>query len=285
MAGVRHTIKIAVLVLLAAVAAPATASAKEPPKKPQTRYYLALGDSLTAGYQQDPAGAPVFSKQKYVDQVFRRARKRNPKLRLINLGCPGENFRTFRQGGCPYPLDPGQRTAQQKRALALIKKHRGRISFITVSLGNNEFTPCSSGNSVDVTCALAGLESLRKQLPVVARTLRKAAGKNVKIAVHTFYNPYLALALQGGAYRDLALASATLAEQVNIAIRDAVFASRLLIADVAKGFKSQDPDTDVAVGEVCRLTQACLPLPQGNIHPSDAGYTVMAREFIKTLKL
>ena len=41
----------------------------------------------------------------------------------------------------------------------------------------------------------------------------------------------------------------------------------------------------LAVANVCRYTQMCLPAPQGNIHPNGKGYALIARTFIKVLKL
>jgi hypothetical protein len=50
------------------------------------------------------------------------------------------------------------------------------------------------------------------------------------------------------------------------------------VAAVAAGFNGTDP-----VQKVCELTQACLPAPQANIHPNDAGYTVIANAIRKLL--
>src|SRR4051812_15706376 len=97
--------KLLILLGLVALLAPSTASAKA-----KTSYYLALGDSLAAGYQQDAAGKPVFSPNSYVNQVFRAAHKRNHRLKLVNLGCPGESIETFTAGLCPFPLNASQRS-------------------------------------------------------------------------------------------------------------------------------------------------------------------------------
>ena len=51
-----------------------------------TAYYLALGDSLAAGYQP---GRPGIHKG-YVDDLWRSARQQIPGLGLRDIGCRGE---------------------------------------------------------------------------------------------------------------------------------------------------------------------------------------------------
>jgi lysophospholipase L1-like esterase len=285
------------LALTVALLGPAgAAQAKTKKSKPKTTYYLALGDSLTWGYQKDAAGTAFQSPNSYVKLLYKKAKKHNKKLKLVNLGCPGENLKTFADGGCVGQAlsNPEQQRSQMDEALAFLKKHRKQTSFITLSMGANEFTPCAKPTGVDIDCALNGLASLKAKLPPVAKILRKAAGKKVKIATHTQYNPFLALILQGGSYADLGLASSELAKQANVAIKNSVFSSKFLVADVYSAFKSNDLTTMVpfnggsfplGVVKICELTQQCLPAPQGNIHPNDAGYALMAKTFAKVLKI
>jgi lysophospholipase L1-like esterase len=264
------------LALALVLLVPAGAEAKAKPS-----YHLALGDSLAWGYQQDAAGAIVRSPNGYVTQVYKAARKRAKRLKLVNYGCPGETLTTFTDGGCigqPLSSSLNDTRPQWTKALAFLKKHRKRVRLITISLGANEFTFCAKGDSVDIACIGAGLERLKAELPVVAKKIRKAAGRKVRIVTHDLYNPYLALALRGGEYATLAYASVAIQQQINAAIRTAVSPARFKVAPVAAAFGSD-------VETVCALTQACLPKPQGNIHPNDAGYTAIARAFKKTLKL
>jgi lysophospholipase L1-like esterase len=271
-----RTLPLLVLALAVALFAPAAAQAKKAP----TKYHLALGDSLAWGYEQDATGAIVRSPKGYVNQVYSAARKRTKRLKLVNYGCPGETLTTFTDGGCiGQPLVSLNDTRPQwTKAAAFLKKHRKRVSLITISIGANEFTFCAKGDSVDIACIGAGLERLKAILPVVAKKLRKAAGRKVRIVTHDLYNPYLALALRGGEYATLAYASVAIQQQVNQIIRTSVAPAKLKVAPVAAAFGSD-------VETVCALTQACLPKPQGNIHPNDAGYTAIAKAFRKTLKL
>ena len=87
--------RLGLLIVGLALLAPATADAKT-----KTTYYVALGDSLAWGYQQDASGTIVRSPNAYVNQVFKTARKAQKKLKLVNYGCPGENLKTFTEGNC-----------------------------------------------------------------------------------------------------------------------------------------------------------------------------------------
>ena len=84
---------VAVMATVLAVAAP-QASAHPRPSK----YYVALGDSLAAGYQPDPA---IGRDQGYVPRI-QRALGRN--LKLQNFGCDGATTGTLLSGGgrCTY---------------------------------------------------------------------------------------------------------------------------------------------------------------------------------------
>ena len=273
------------LILLALVVAMMATTGAASAKTPKTKYHLALGDSLAWGYQQDAEGRIVRSPNGYVNQVFKAARKRTKRLKLVSYGCPGENIKTFVDGNClGQPLVSVTDTRSQwVKAARFLKKNRKRTALITLSLGANEFTPCAAGASVDIGCVLTGLDRLKAELPEVAGMLRKAAGPRVRIVTHDLFNPYLALARQGGSYAALAFGSLQLVRSVNDAIRASVAPQKIRVAAVAAAFDTFDET--VAVDRICALTQNCLPAPQGNIHPNDAGYTVMARAFKKVLRL
>jgi lysophospholipase L1-like esterase len=281
------------LVLLAiALLAPTGAEAKAKP----TKYYLALGDSLAWGYEQDAAGKVVRSPNSYVNQVYKAARKRTKKLKLVNYGCPGENLKTFVDGGCiGQPLVSTYDTRSQwTKAAAFLKKHRKQTKLITISIGANEFTPCAAGGSIDIACIGLGVQRLEAGLPAVLKKVRHAAGKKVKIVTHDLYNPYLALALRGGSYATLAYGSVEIQKGVNATIRAAAKAAKIATASVTTPFQSEDltdqttlagQQVPVAVAKVCELTQICLPAPQGNIHPNDAGYAVIAKAIEKAARI
>jgi lysophospholipase L1-like esterase len=278
------------LMLLVAAIGPGAAAASAA----SNSYDLSLGDSLAAGYQKDATGSVVYSKSDYTHLLFKRAAKSTKHLKLVALGCPGEDTTTFQAGGCPSPRTPADKTSQLKRAVKFLKQHKGQVKFVTVAIGANNFTKCTPGGAVDLTCVSKGQAALKKDLPVIFRALRKAAGKKTKIAELALYNPYLQFYLRGESYRSLALAADGLLQGVNKDIRAAAKPSKILVADGYKAFDSGDLSTTTlfngqtvptAVAKVCTFTQMCLPAPQGNIHPTNAGYQALYTAFRKALKL
>ena len=85
----------ALAALAAALTLAVTGSAA---KKPATRYYLALGDSLSVGFQPAASGAGRETPDGYTNQLYAIARKRIPNLKLVDLGCPGESTTSMLTG-------------------------------------------------------------------------------------------------------------------------------------------------------------------------------------------
>src|SRR5215216_5452404 len=91
-----------------AVLGTAAAAAPRPVYQPPQSYYLALGDSMTYGFQPTkakPGARPSEFHTGYVDVFAARLRKLAPAIRVVNYGCPGESTVTFVQGGCPGLVD------------------------------------------------------------------------------------------------------------------------------------------------------------------------------------
>ena len=55
------------------------------------RYYLSLGDSLSQGMEPNSTGLTVDTANGYADQLRALEAKRIPGLKLVKLGCGGEN--------------------------------------------------------------------------------------------------------------------------------------------------------------------------------------------------
>ena len=71
-------------------------------------YYLALGDSITYGFQPTkakPGARPSAFVTGYVDVFAKALRKNSPGIEVVNYGCPGESTVTFVRGGCPAFAD------------------------------------------------------------------------------------------------------------------------------------------------------------------------------------
>src|SRR5579864_8439237 len=132
------------------VGSPALASPEKfnPPK----HYYLALGDSLGFGFQDQKfknevaTGTynPATFNTGFVDDFAAHVRTVRPANRVENLACPGETSQTFIDGGCQFHtgfalhVDYPAATPQLNAALAFLRAHPGQVSPITVDLGAND---------------------------------------------------------------------------------------------------------------------------------------------------
>src|SRR4051812_42420351 len=124
--------KAGFLLVAALVAAGAAGAGQRTAPK---HYYLSLGDSLAYGFQPGKAkrGLPPSGFHTgYTDVLAARLRAINPKLEVVNYGCPGESTVTFTRGRCEWlaegkKLHDGFRTTQMKAALAFLGTHRGEV--------------------------------------------------------------------------------------------------------------------------------------------------------------
>lgn len=279
--------------VLIALAAPAAAAAKQPPKP----FYLSLGDSLAAGVQPGADGVARNTRDGFAYQLARKAGG----VRLVNYGCGFATTGSMIAGNraCLPARDPGYRnvsprTSQLAAAERFLKARRGKPGFVTIDIGANDVASCGAGGQIDLPCVSRGVAEIGRNAPTIAKRLRSAAGKGRPMAVMTLYDPFLALWFNGSGGKVLAKASQGLArDQVNAVIAKAFKARGFKVADVATAFKSYEPfatDGDstgpppTAVAEICRLTWMCTPAPRGpDIHANKAGYGVIATTFRKAL--
>jgi lysophospholipase L1-like esterase len=262
-----------------------------------TSYYLALGDSLAAGVQPAAAGpspqpkkikAGATPTQGYVNDLYNAEKKNTKSLALQDLGCPGETTITMMDGGkCPYGA--GSQLAQ---AVEFIHEHK--IAFITLDIGGDDIDGCVTNETIIRTCADDGIDAINTNVPKILSALRQAAGRNVEIAVMTYYDPFLEDYVTGSSGQTLAAESVALTKQVNDDLLSAFRGNNVQIADVATAFGTYTPfattttyaghTVPVAVANICQWTWMCAPTPLGpNVHANTAGYREIASLFEKKI--
>jgi lysophospholipase L1-like esterase len=251
------------------------------------RYYLSVGDSLAQGVQPDAAGTSVDTRHGYPDQLYAALRRRDPRLRLVRLGCPGETTGTMISGRhCPYPA--GSQLAQ---AVAFLRAHRGRVTLITIDIGANDAGSCFTLPRPGPVppCAAGPAPSTAGNLALILSRLRAAAGRRVTIIGMSLYDPELPGWRSGQAGRRAARASARLALAFSAMLTREYRAAGDRVADVSGAFHGADLALSgvapgrlpPAVAAVCAWTWTCAPPPRGpNKHPNTAGYAVIARAFL-----
>jgi lysophospholipase L1-like esterase len=275
----RRVAAILTLVLSFTAGANSIAYADSPPKfNPPKSYYLSLGDSLGFGYQQAvfnaelPDGVPAAAfDHGYTDVFAAQLNAIRPGIEAVNLSCPGETARTMVAGGCPYsaagfPLHVSYAGAQLDAAVAFLHAHRGQISPITLAIGNNDaiavFRACAF-NAACITAALPQLTAdLQARLASILDTLRTAA-PDAEIIVLRSYNPFAVIAPE----------SNDAVGYISAKLADTVASHRARSADAFTPFNLAPPQP----ATLCALTAFCTPLR--DIHPTDAGYAVIADAF------
>jgi len=246
-------------------------------------YYLALGDSLAAGFQ----APPVKPHAGYVDGLYARALRRQRDLRLANVACLGATSATLMSGDlCSATAGP-----QLQRAVRFLRRHRGKVSLVTIDIGGNDIgAACGTGLSVTVQCARSALVTTGTNVSKIAHDLRAAAGRQTPIVAMNYYDPGLAFWLQPSS-RAVVPETLSIVDTLNRTLAHAYRSADVAMADVATAFASHDlrhttalaghGRVPVAVANICRYTGACLT-PQNN-HGTALGYRVITRAFLSAL--
>ena len=141
-------------------------------------YYLALGDSLSVGFQ--PNTGP--SLHGYTDVLARRVRKSTiADLELENVGCPGETSRSLLSGErspCSYPAG-----SQMQTAVDFLTAHPGQVAFVTIDIGVNDLLNRCLGSDLLIprSCAREVAPKIGDRLDQIVDALSSAAGPGVPI--------------------------------------------------------------------------------------------------------
>jgi lysophospholipase L1-like esterase len=269
--------------------------------------YLALGDSLAYGYHQAQFQNELKEKgfvnpanfnDGYVDDFGRALKLFNPKLKIVNDGCPGETTETFIKGsgvggaycaggptGTPFPkafLHHAYPGTQLEDALAVAKE--SGTGTITLDLGANDilqFLGHTCGFPVTFSCSDAEVEAeighVVANIGGILAQLRAAAPK-AKIVFVSQYNPYPTVLSPEGR------GDATV-EALNAAIKSVAAGFGVKFANTARVINFSGTHGGPEVGDiptVCALTAMCPggtfnpASPEADIHPTKAGYAAMA---------
>ncbi|WP_433609522.1 SGNH/GDSL hydrolase family protein [Prescottella agglutinans] len=277
-------------VALGVVGLPAVAAA-DPGGGPT--YYLALGDSLAAGYQPNTGHDEPVS---YTDDIYNALKASDPDLEFVNLGCDGETTATMINGGkCTYP----GATSQLDAATKFLAAHQGKVAYVTEDIGANDVYHCLSGGSgslgssgvPDVGCIAQSLATVEQNLTKINSQLRDAGGNGPRYVGMNYYDPALAGWLQGGLTRVVAAGTVALNNLFAATIANANSSSGWKTADVSTAFSNNDfTPVDVPgfgtlpknVGRICEWTWMCTQYR--DIHANPTGHQVIADTFLPLLE-
>jgi lysophospholipase L1-like esterase len=255
-----------------------TAAAQTPLFSAPRDYVLALGDSLTFGFQLPKFNAnpdPSNFTTGFVDDFARRLTATAPgrDARVVNFGCPGETTSSFLTGPCTYHAVFGLQLhddfdgSQIAAAEAFLAAHRGQVGPILISLGANDIL------ALVTACGGVNLQCISSQLPsilaAISANYRAAIGRlrtaapDAEIIAVALYNPY--------AVFDAATNAQTngLTALINQGIEAVAAANRVRVANPFPAFNLTPPQPST----LCSLTLFC---GAGDIHPTDSGYQLIA---------
>lgn len=237
--------------------------------------YLALGDSLAAGYQ--PGGAELRDSA-YPALAAARLGREGADLTVENISCSGESTASFLEGGtCDYAGG-----SQMAEAESVLEKNRGNVGLVTIDIGGNDLRRCIDRSlTVDESCVAEGLDSVRTNLPTILERLRDAAGEDVPILVLGYYNPFLAASYLGEGQSQLPAATRGYTA-LDRSIRAAATEAGAVPVPLNAAFKLDDEtptefggrEVPTNVAQVCTLTYICTAF---DIHLTDEGAAVVGR--------
>ncbi len=240
--------------------------------------YVALGDSLAAGYQ--PGGAELRDTA-YPALTAGRLGSGGGELTLENLGCSGETTTSLVKGGkCDFAA--GSQLEQAEKLLTGGKD----VALVTIDIGGNDLLRCVRGGAqIDTACVSSGVATVKKNLPAILKRLRTAAGPDVPVLVLGYYNPWLAAKALDQPVKGVD-AAAKAYTGLSDAIESAAKSTGTTFVGLDEAFSTNDTTPTTINGrtvpenaaKICTLTNICTA---ADIHLTDEGAATVARVLAK----
>jgi lysophospholipase L1-like esterase len=261
------------------------------PSTPITRGsgYLALGDSVSFGYQE-PTVVPAPDYTNAANFVgFPEVIASDLHLKLTNLACPGETSSSLinssaQSFGCETsltPTTPAYRTTfplhtkysgSQLSAAVKYLKANPKTRLVTLMIGANDYFLCvatTTDQCQSATEQIAVVGTVAKNVRTIVTTLRDKAHYNGQLVLVDYYAT------------STALAAAT--EGLDTQINRAGHGFHVSIANAFNSFAS----ASVHAGGTACTAGLLTELSTGGcgVHPSAAGQTLLASTVIRSLRL
>jgi lysophospholipase L1-like esterase len=277
--------------------------------------YLALGTSLTYGYHAKQFGEELKKLEKgeggpnaanyeenFVNDFGNALKIYQPKLQIVNLGCPGETTETFLKGpggvfagsacaggptGTPFPFvflhHPYTHKTQMEEAEAILKA-TPNVSPITIDMGANDilqFLESSCGFPSTDTCTPAEVEAEFGHIAANVFTILsklRAAAPNAQIVFVGLYDTDPIVSPPPGGDKTIAAFDALMASVAG-KVPGTLFANpepRFNPSIVSGGPETEDLPALCAYTAMCPGGSYNPTSSEADIHPTTLGYAVMA---------
>ncbi len=231
-------------------------------------YYLGLGDSLAFGFQPD-----LDWTHGYVQDFYNNL-KQHGVSSLTDYGCNGETSNTMINGGCPYAyiLHNYYLGSQLDAAVSFLQAHAGQVSPVTLDMGANDLIPDINSSTCVVSANWTNdLNTLNNNLvntilPQLVAAMTNSSGQRTGDLVMTnYYDPYAKKCPTSLPY----------VQQLNAAVTADAARFNIPVADTYTAFGGAN-----MASTICTNTWICSLF--SDIHPKDAGYTIIANTFAAT---
>jgi lysophospholipase L1-like esterase len=261
------------------------------PSTPITRGsgYLALGDSVSFGYQE-PTVVPAPDYTNAASFVgFPEVIASDLHLKLTNLACPGETSSslindTATSFGCetsPSPTTPAYRTTfplhtkysgSQLTAAVKYLKANPNTRLVTLMIGANDYFLCQATTAdqcASPTEQIGVVGTVAKNVRTIVTTLRNKAHYNGQLVLVGYYATSTALA--------------TATAGLDTQIKQAGHGFHIEYANAFNTFASASVHAGGTACSAGLLTE--LSTGGCGVHPSAAGQTLLASTVIRSIRL
>ncbi|HET9101816.1 MAG TPA: GDSL-type esterase/lipase family protein, partial [Solirubrobacteraceae bacterium] len=171
------------------------------PDTPVTRGsgYLALGDSVTFGYQEPSVVPPPDYGRASRMIGYPALVGAALHLKVTNLACPGETSASLINADAPslgcengyrrlYPLHVRYRGAQLAAAVAYLKAHRG-VRLVSLMIGANDGFLCQIHTSDGCVSEFAATRAaISRHVHRIVSTIRHQAGYTGQLVILHYYS-------------------------------------------------------------------------------------------------
>lgn len=230
-------------------------------------YYMALGNSLSFGYQPNLDFSSGFA-----DDIFNDLHSIRAATAVVNYACSGETTATMIHGGCVARFaHKGSYLGPQLQAAVdflTSARNQGRVSPVTLEIGANDVfsdfneSTCSIGPNSDADLATMDANLTETILPQLLQALTTPQGARVgDLHLLNYYNPFAKVCGNSGQFIHI----------LNDHLRSDAAKFRIPLVDVYLAFGGDDK----AAGNVCTYTWMC-DARFHDIHPTNCGYQVIA---------
>lgn len=242
-------------------------SRNDPAQAIAPHYYMALGDSLSFGYQPNLDFSSGFA-----DDIFNDLRFVDV-TGIVNYACAGETTDTFIHGGCVgrFAHHGSYTGAQLTAAVDFLKKeaNRGHVSPITLEIGSNDVLPdwdqftCTASPNADIDLARMDANLTKVILPQLLDALQsRTNANNGDLHLLNYYNPYAKECPN----------SAPFVHTVNDHLAADAAQFKVPVVDIYGAFGG---DTGMAA-HICDYTWICDSRFH-DVHPTNTGYQIIAK--------